>query len=567
MYRLQNLFNRLLTYKRNIFTVRHYAKEVRFGPDVRSIMLQGVDILADAVAVTMGPKGRNVILEQAFGPPKITKDGVTVAKGIELTDKFQNIGAKLVQNVAKKTNEEAGDGTTTATVLARAIAREGFDNISRGANPIEIRKGVMLAVESVQKTLSDMSRAVSTPEDIEQVATISANYDRSIGKLIANAMSRVGKDGVITVKDGKTLEDEIEIIEGMKFDRGYISPYFINSNKGPRVEYKDALVLFSQKKIFTIQQILPALEIANSEKKPLVIIAEEFDGEPLTTLVVNKLKIGLPVVAVKAPGFGDHRKQTLIDMAIATGGAVFEDDMDLIRLEDCMLESLGKVGEVIVTKDSTLLLKGKGERSDIQQRIEQIKDDLENTNSDLDKLRLVERIGRLQNGVAVLMIGGCSEVEVNERKDRVNDALNATRAAIEEGIVPGGGTALLKCIPLLNRLKGANSDQDTGIKVIKKALRTPCSTIASNAGLDGAVVVSKIENMRGDFGYDALNNEYVDMIEKGIIDPTKVVRRALTDASGVASLLTTAEAVICDLPEKEKIPITSTPRPNIEVDY
>ncbi|KAI5643120.1 TCP-1/cpn60 chaperonin family domain-containing protein [Phthorimaea operculella] len=529
-------------------------------------MLQGVDILADAVAVTMGPKGRNVILEQAFGPPKITKDGVTVAKGIELTDKFQNIGAKLVQNVANKTNEEAGDGTTTATVLARAIAREGFNNISRGANPIEIRKGVMLAVESVQKTLTEMSREVSTPEDIEQVATISANYDRSIGKLIANAMSKVGKDGVITVKDGKTLEDEIEIIEGMKFDRGYISPYFINSNKGPRVEYKDALVLFSQKKIFTFQQIIPALEIANDHKKPLIIIAEELDGEPLSTLVVNKLKIGLPVVAVKAPGFGDYRKQSLIDMAIATGGAVFEDDTDLIRLEDCMLESLGKVGEVIVTKDSTLLLKGEGCKSEIQQRIQQIKDELDNKSSDFDKLQLVERIGRLQNRVAVLMIGGCSEVEVNERKDRVNDALNATRAAIEEGIVPGGGTALLKCIPLLNTLKGANSDQDTGIKIVKKALRTPCSTIASNAGLDGAVVVSKIENMRGDFGYDALNNQYVNMIEKGIIDPTKVVRRALTDASGVASLLTTAEAVICDLPPKEKNPILSTPR-HVDVDF
>lgn len=545
MYRLPQIMR--YNYKVTKTINRNYAKDVRFGPDVRSLMLQGVDILADAVAVTMGPKGRNVILEQTMGPPKITKDGVTVAKGIELKDKFQNIGAKLVQNVAHKTNEEAGDGTTTATILARAIAKEGFENISKGANPIEIRKGVMLAVNAVKEKLKEISKPVNTTEAIVQVATISANGDESIGKLIAAAMNRVGKSGVITVKDGKTLEDELEVIEGMKFERGYVSPYFINSTKGPRVEYNDALVLYSEKKIFSAQQIVPALEIANAQKKPLIIVAEDFDGEPLSVLVVNKLKVGLPICAVKAPGFGDHRKNSLVDMAAATGGVVFEDDTNLIRLEDCQLESLGKVGEVVITKDSTLFLKGKGDPKEIKQRLDQIKEDLEEATSNFDRERLIDRLGRLQNGVAVLYIGGSNEVEVSEKKDRVNDALNATRAAIEEGIVPGGGAALLRCIPTLDKLKPANSDQATGIYIVKKALRTPCLTIAQNAGYDGSVVVSKVEDMGPEYGYDALNNEYVNMIEKGIIDPTKVVRRALTDASGVASLLTTAEAVICEM--------------------
>ncbi|CAH0594209.1 unnamed protein product [Chrysodeixis includens] len=551
MHRLPQKFKYMKT---TLHSYRFYAKEVRFGPDVRSLMLQGVDILADAVAVTMGPKGRNVILEQTIGPPKITKDGVTVAKGIELKDKFQNVGAKLVQNVANKTNEEAGDGTTTATVLARAIAKEGFENISKGANPIEIRKGVMMAVETVQESLKKMSKAVSTSEEIEQVATISANGDRSVGKLIAAAMNRVGKNGVITVKDGKTLNDELQIIEGMKFDRGYVSPYFINSTKGPKVEYNDAYVLYSEKKIFNASQVVPALEIANTQKKPLIIIAEDFDGEPLSVLVVNKLKIGLPVVAVKAPGFGDHRKNSLMDMAAATGGVVFEDDTNLIRLEDCQAESLGQVGEVIITKDSTLLLKGKGDPVEVEHRIDQIKEELEDADSNFERDRLIERLGRLQSGVAVLLIGGCSEVEVNEKKDRVNDALNATRAAVEEGIVPGGGSALLRCIPALDDLKPSNNDQAIGITIVKKALRTPCITIASNAGFDGSVVVSKVEDMGPEYGYDALNNEYVNMIDRGIIDPTKVVRRALTDASGVASLLTTAEAVICELPRPKDSP-------------
>ncbi|XP_034834297.1 63 kDa chaperonin, mitochondrial-like [Maniola hyperantus] len=546
MYKLQKFVAKLnLKYGTWMLSHRKYAKEVRFGPDVRSIMLQGVDILADAVAVTMGPKGRNVILEQAFGPPKITKDGVTVAKGIELEDKFKNIGAKLVQQVANKTNEEAGDGTTTATILARAIAREGFDSISKGANPIEIRKGIMLAVATVTEELKKISKPVKTSEEIEQVATVSANGDNSIGKLIATAMNRVGKDGVVTVKDGKTMDDELEIIDGMKIERGYVSPYFINSCKGPRVEYNEALILISDKKIFNANQIVPALEIANSQKKPLIIIAEDYEGEPISVLVVNKLKIGLQVAAIKAPGFGEYRKNILIDLAIATGGVIFEDNENLIRLEDCQLQSLGKVGEVLITKDSTLLLKGQGDKAEIEQRIEQIRAEFEEEKSESKRNRLLDRISRLKCRVGILRIGGCSEVEVNEKKDRVNDALNATRAAVSGGIVPGGGAALVRCIPVLESLKPSNSDQAVGINIIKKALRTPCITIARNAGFDGSVVVSNVENLDANYGYDALNNEYVDMFEKGIIDPTKVVRRALTDASGVASLLTTAEAVIC----------------------
>lgn len=567
MYKVKNILAKS-NVKSAYFVLLHrkYAKEVRFGPDVRSLMLQGVDILADAVAVTMGPKGRNVILEQRFGPPKITKDGVTVAKGIDLKDKFQNIGAKLVQNVANKTNEEAGDGTTTATILARAIAREGFDSISKGSNPIEIRKGITLAVATVIDHLKKISKPIKTSEEIEQVATLSANGDSSIGKLVASAMNRVGKDGVVTVKDGKTLDDELEIIDGMKIERGYVSPYFINSTKGPKVEYNDALILFSDKKIFNANQIVPALEIANSQKKPLIIIAEDYEGEPMSVLVVNKLKIGLQVAAIKAPGFGEYRKNTLIDLAIATGGVVFEDNENLIRLEDCQLESLGKVGEVIITKDTTLLLRGQGDKAEIEQRIEQIRAEYEDEKSEFERNRLLDRISRLKCGVAVLKIGGCSEVEVNEKKDRVNDALNATRAAVAEGIVPGGGAALVRCIPVLENLTPTNTDQKTGIDIIKKALRTPCLTIASNAGIDGAVVVSKVESLDTEYGYDALNNEYVNMIDKGIIDPTKVVRRALTDASGVASLLTTAEAVICEVvTEKGTSPTLGPDSPGVTI--
>ncbi|NP_001298236.1 60 kDa heat shock protein, mitochondrial-like [Biomphalaria glabrata] len=552
MLRVASVFRSSATRQLVPMLCRHYAKDIKFGSDARALMLQGVDLLADAVAVTMGPKGRNVILEQSWGSPKITKDGVTVAKGIDLKDKFQNIGAKLVQDVANNTNEEAGDGTTSATVLARSIAKEGFERISRGANPVEIRRGVMLAVDAVVEHLKKMSRQVTTPEEIAQVATISANGDKSIGELISSAMKKVGRDGVITVKDGKTLKDELETIEGMKFDRGYISPYFMNTAKGAKCEFQDALVLLSEKKISSIQSIIPALELANQARKPLLIVAEDVDGEALSTLVLNRIKVGLQVCAVKAPGFGDNRKNTLIDMAIATGGVVFGDEGNLYKLEDIQMQDFGNVGEVTVTKDDTLLMKGKGNKADIEKRIAQIKDEIEISTSEYEKEKFGERLAKLSNGVAVLKIGGTSEVEVNEKKDRINDALNATRAAVEEGIVPGGGTALLRCISVLDSVKTENEDQITGVNIIRKALRVPALTIAQNAGVDAHVVVEKVLNSSGDIGYDALNNEYVNLIEQGIIDPTKVVRTALVDAAGVASLLTTAEAVVVDLPKEEK---------------
>jgi len=535
---------------------RNYAaKELKFGPEARGAMLAGVDILTDAVAVTMGPKGRNVILEQSWGSPKITKDGVTVAKAIELKDKWQNVGAKLVQDVANKTNEEAGDGTTCATVLARAIAREGFDSISKGANPVEIRRGVMLAVEAVVTALKKMSKQVTTPEEIAQVATISANGDKRIGDLISQAMKKVGKEGVITVKDGKTLHDELETIEGMKFDRGYISPYFINTAKGAKCEFQNCLILLSEKKISNVQEIVPALELANQHRRPLLIIAEDLDGEALTTLVLNRLKVGLQVCAVKAPGFGDNRKNTMKDMAVATGGIVFGDDANLVKLEDVQLQDFGEVEEVSVTKDDTLLLRGKGRKEEVEKRILQIKDEIETSTSEYEKEKMNERLAKLANGVAVLKVGGSSEVEVNEKKDRVTDALNATRAAVEEGIVPGGGVALLRCLPALDAIKPENEDQRKGTEIIRKAIRQPCITIARNAGVDPATVVEKILLAKeANFGYDALAGEYVNMMDKGIIDPTKVIRTALQDAAGVASLLSTAECVVVEIPKEEKIP-------------
>ncbi|XP_076467577.1 60 kDa heat shock protein, mitochondrial-like [Babylonia areolata] len=553
MYKLPSLLRPVVARQLAPACVRCYAKDLKFGSDARALMLQGVDILADAVAVTMGPKGRNVILEQSWGGPKITKDGVTVAKAIELKDKYHNIGAKLVQDVASNTNEEAGDGTTAATILARAIAKEGFDNIGRGANPIEIRKGVMMAVEAVVDKLKSMSKTVTTPEEIAQVATISANGDTSVGDLISNAMKTIGRDGVITVKDGKTMKDELEIIEGMKFDRGYISPYFINSSKGAKCEFQDALVLLSEKKISSIQSIIPALELANTARKPLIIIAEDVDGEALSTLVLNRLKVGLQVVAVKAPGFGDNRKNTMQDMAVATGAVVFEDEGNLHKLEDVQPHDFGQVGEVTVTKDDTLLMKGKGDKTDIEKRVKEIKNEIEISTSEYEKEKMGERLAKLSNGVAVLKVGGTSEVEVNEKKDRINDALNATRAAVEEGIVAGGGTALLRCVKVLESLKTDNRDQQTGVDIVKKALRMPAQTIARNAGADAYVVVEKILNAKGDHGYDAMNDEFTNLIERGIIDPTKVVRTSLVDAAGVASLLTTAEAVVTELPRDERM--------------
>ncbi|KRZ91760.1 60 kDa heat shock protein, mitochondrial [Trichinella sp. T8] len=489
------LFRRCLSWNGKLkANVRGYAaKDLRFGTEARAAMLTGVDLLADAVAVTMGPKGRNVIIEQSWGSPKITKDGVTVAKAVELKEKWQNVGARLVQDVANKTNEQAGDGTTCATVLARAIAREGFDSISKGANPIEIRKGVMMAVDVVIDNLKKISKPVTTPEEIAQVATISANGDVSIGNLISEAMKRVGKEGVITVKDGKTLNDEMEVIEGMKFDRGYISPYFINTAKGAKCEFQNCLILFSEKKINSVQEIVPVLELANQHRRPLLIIAED---------LYYRLKVNLQVCAVKAPGFGDNRKNTLQDMAIASGGMVVGDEANLIKLEEVKLHNLGEVEEVLITKDDTLLLRGKGKKEEVAQRIAQIKDEMEMSNSEYEKEKMQERLSKLSNGVAVIKVGGSSEVEVNEKKDRVNDAMNATKAAVEEGIVPGGGVALLRCYSALDELKPSNEDQRRGV--------------------DSAQVVEKVlVRNEPTFGYDALRGEYVDMISSGIIDPTK----------------------------------------------
>uniref|UniRef100_A0A8C2NQ04 60 kDa heat shock protein, mitochondrial n=1 Tax=Capra hircus TaxID=9925 RepID=A0A8C2NQ04_CAPHI len=501
---------------------RAYAKDVKFGADARALMLQGVDLLADAVAVTMGPKGRTVIIEQSWGSPKVTKDGVTVAKSIDLKDKYKNIGAKLVQDVANNTNEEAGDGTTTATVLARSIAKEGFEKISKGANPVEIRRGVMLAVDAVIAELKKQSKPVTTPEEIAQVATISANGDKEIGNIISDAMKKVGRKGVITVKQ--------------------------------KCEFQDAYVLLSEKKISSVQSIVPALEIANAHRKPLVIIAEDVDGEALSTLVLNRLKVGLQVVAVKAPGFGDNRKNQLKDMAIATGGAVFGEEGLNLNLEDVQPHDLGKVGEVIVTKDDAMLLKGKGDKAQIEKRIQEIIEQLDVTTSEYEKEKLNERLAKLSDGVAVLKVGGTSDVEVNEKKDRVTDALNATRAAVEEGIVLGGGCALLRCIPALESITPANEDQKTGIEIIKKTLKIPAMTIAKNAGVEGSLIVEKIMQSSSEVGYDAMLGDFVNMVEKGIIDPTKVVRTALLDAAGVASLLTTAEVVVTEIPKEEKDP-------------
>ncbi|ELK27738.1 60 kDa heat shock protein, mitochondrial [Myotis davidii] len=503
---------------------RAYAKDVKFGAEARALMLQGVDLLADAVAVTMGPKGRTVIIEQSWGSPKVTKDGVTVAKSIDLKDKYKNIGARLVQDVANNTNEEAGDGTTTATVLARSIAKEGFEKISKGANPVEIRRGVMLAVDAVISELKKQSKPVTTPEEIAQVATISANGDKEIGNIISDAMKKVGRKGVITVKASQ------------------------------KCEFQDAYVLLSEKKISSVQSIVPALEIANAHRKPLVIIAEDVDGEALSTLVLNRLKVGLQVVAVKAPGFGDNRKNQLKDMAIATGGAVFGEEGLTLNLEDVQPHDLGKVGEVIVTKDDAMLLKGKGDKAQIEKRIQEIIEQLDTTTSEYEKEKLNERLAKLSDGVAVLKVGGTSDVEVNEKKDRVTDALNATPAAVEEGIVLGGGCALLRCIPALDSLTPTNEDQKIGIEIIKKALKIPAMTIAKNAGVEGSLIVEKILQGSSEIGYDAMLGEFVNMVEKGIIDPTKVVRTALLDAAGVASLLTTAEVVVTELPKEEKDP-------------
>eukprot|EP00124_Ichthyophonus_hoferi_P003617 Ihof_evm1s325 gene=Ihof_evmTU1s325 len=473
--------------------VRNYAaKDIKFSAEARALMLAGVNKLADTVAITMGPKGRNVIIDQSYGNPKITKDGVTVAKSIELEDKFENIGARLIQDVANKTNDEAGDGTTTATVLSRAIAVEGFKNVAAGLNPLDLRRGIQTSVDAVVAKLKTLSKNVTTSEEIKQVATISANGDIEVGQLIAKAMETVGKDGVITVRDGKTMMDELEVAEGMKFDRGFISPFFINSTKHQKVEYQGAMVLLSEKKISSVQQIVKALEISIAQRKPLLIVAEDVDGEALSTLVVNKLRGQLQVVAVKAPGFGDNRKNTLQDMAYLTGSTVMGDEALELRLEDVTAEHLGTVGELTVSKDDTLLMNGGGSKESVEERVAEIKNAIAETTSEYEKEKLQERLARLAGGVAVIKVGGASEVEVGEKKDRVTDALNATRAAVEEGIVAGGGSALLRCLEALDSLKMANFDQTVGVNIIRHALKAPAKQIAHNAGHEGSVIVENI---------------------------------------------------------------------------
>ena len=532
-------------------------KEVKFSNDGRAAILKGVNLLANAVSVTLGPKGRNVIIEQPFGGPKITKDGVTVARAIELKDKYENLGARLVQDVASKTNEVAGDGTTTATVLARAIYAEGVKNVAAGCNPMDLRRGSQAAVDAVIKYLEANKREVTTSEEIAQVATISANGDKHVGSLIATAMEKVGKEGVITVKEGKTLEDEIEITEGMRFDRGYISPYFITDIKTQKTEFEKPLVLLSEKKISALQDILPSLEAAVTMRRPLLIIAEDIDGEALAACILNKLRGQLQVCAVKAPGFGDNRKSILGDLAILTGGQVFSDDLDM-KLERASPDMLGTTGSVTITKEDTIFLNGEGNKDAITARCEQIRSAMNDpSTSEYDRTKLQERLAKLSGGVAVIRVGGSSEVEVGEKKDRYDDALCATRAAVEEGIVPGGGVALLKAAKSLDSITTANFDQQLGVSIVRSALTRPARQIVENAGEEGSVVVGKLMENPGDFGfgYDASTGEYKDLIAAGVLDPFKVVRTALQDASGVASLLTTSECCIVEAPEEKPAPM------------
>ncbi|BGP16220.1 chaperonin [Rhodosporidiobolus nylandii] len=537
-------------------SARRFAhKELKFGNEGRQSLLAGVDILAKAVSVTLGPKGRNVIIEQPFGGPKITKDGVTVAKSITLKDKFENLGARLIQDVASKANEEAGDGTTTATVLARAIYSEGVKNVAAGCNPMDLRRGAQAAVEAVIQFLEQNKRAITTSEEIAQVATISANGDAHVGNLIAQAMEKVGKEGVITVKEGKTIEDEIEVTEGMRFDRGYISPYFVTDVKSQRVEFEKPLILLSEKKISLIQDILPALETAAQARRPLLIIAEDIDGEALAACILNKLRGQLQVAAVKAPGFGDNRKSILGDLAILTGSTVFTDELD-IKLEKLSPDMLGTTGAVTITKEDTILLNGAGEKTLLQERCEQIRAAMNDpTTSDYDRTKLQERLAKLSGGVAVIRVGGSSEVEVGEKKDRYDDALNATRAAVEEGIVPGGGTALLKASRVLDTVEHDGLfDRKLGINIIRSALTKPARTIAENAGEEGSVIVGTLlEKYGSDFntGFNAATGEYVDMIKAGVLDPLKIVKGSLQNAAGVSSLLFTTEASVVDAPEEK----------------
>ena len=527
------------------------AKEVKFGQDARERMLHGVDILANAVKVTLGPKGRNVVLEKSFGAPRITKDGVTVAKEIELEDKFENMGAQMVREVASKTSDTAGDGTTTATVLAQAIVKEGAKSVAAGANPMDLKRGIDLAVSAVLAELSAKAKKVTSSEEIAQVGTISANGDQEIGGMIAKAMQKVGNDGVITVEEAKALETELDVVEGMQFDRGYISPYFITDADKMRVELESPYILINEKKLSNLQTILPLLEAVVQSGKPLLVIAEDVEGEALATLVVNKLRGGLKVAAVKAPGFGDRRKAMLQDIAVLTGGQVISEDLG-IKLENVTLDMLGRAKKVVITKDDTTIVDGAGKKADIEARVAQIKQQIEDTTSDYDREKLQERLAKLSGGVAVIKVGGATEIEVRERKDRVDDALNATRAAVEEGILPGGGVALIRSQKVLDKINTANDDQKVGVNIVRRALQSPARQIAENAGEDGAVVVGKIVDKDDySFGYNAATGEYGNLVKQGVIDPAKVVRTALQDAASVAGLLITTEAMVAEKPKKQ----------------
>jgi chaperonin GroEL len=540
------------------------AKDVRFGQEARDRMLRGVDILADAVKVTLGPKGRNVVLDKSFGAPRITKDGVTVAKEIELEDKFENMGAQMVREVASKTNDIAGDGTTTATVLAQAIVREGAKSVAAGANPMDLKRGIDLAVAAVVKEIAAQSKKVTSSSEVAQVGTISSNGDEEIGRLIAQAMEKVGNEGVITVEEAKSLETELDVVEGMQFDRGYISPYFVTDAEKMRVELEDPLILINEKKLSNLQAMLPVLEAVVQSSRPLLIIAEDVEGEALATLVVNKLRGGLKVAAVKAPGFGDRRKAMLQDIAVLTGGEVISEDLG-IKLENVTIQMLGHAKKVVITKDDTTIVDGAGEKSAIEARVGQIKQQIEETTSDYDKEKLQERLAKLAGGVAVLKVGGATEVEVKEKKDRVDDALNATRAAVEEGIVPGGGVALLRAVKGLASVQVANEDQKAGVNIVRKAIQTPARVIATNAGEDGAVIAGKIlDNSSYNFGYNAQSGEYGDLVAQGVIDPAKVVRTALQDAASIAGLLITTEAMVAERPKKDA---PMPPMPGGGMDY
>src|ERR1700732_1298615 len=526
------------------------AKDVRFGGDARQRMLRGVDILADAVKVTLGPKGRNVVLDKSYGAPRITKDGVTVAKEIELADKFENMGAQMVREVASKTSDLAGDGTTTATVLAHAIVREGAKAVAAGMNPMDLKRGIDRAVDAVVAEIGKRSKKVSTNDEIQQVGTVSANNDREIGRMIAEAMQKVGNEGVITVEEAKSLETELDVVEGMQFDRGYVSPYFVTNAEKMVAELDDPYILLNEKKLSSLQALLPLLEAVVQSGKPLLIVAEDVEGEALATLVVNKLRGGLKVAAVKAPGFGDRRKAMLEDMAILTGGQVISEDLG-IKLENVTLQMLGRAKRVHIDKESTTIIDGAGEKKDIEARISQIKAQIEDTTSDYDREKLQERLAKLAGGVAVIRVGGATEVEVKEKKDRVEDALNATRAAVEEGIVPGGGVALLRASQHLKGLRTKNDDQKTGVEIVRKALSWPARQIAINAGEDGSVIIGKIlEKDQYAYGFDSQTGEYVNLITKGIIDPTKVVRVAIQNAASIAALLITTEAMVAEVPKK-----------------